>query len=33
MMHMAHPNPDRLKDFYLKIDYTFVQSEYFKKIS
>lgn len=33
MMHMAHPNPDRLKDFYQKINYTFVQSEYFKKIA
>ncbi len=33
MMHMAYPNPEKLKDFYIKMGYHMVQTEYFKKIS
>lgn len=33
MMHMAYPNPEKLKNFYLKIGYHEVQSEYFKKLA
>lgn len=33
MMHMAYPNPEKLKDFYIKMGYHMVQTEYFKKIA
>lgn len=31
MMHMKHPNPEKLQNFYEKIGYNLVQVEYFKK--
>jgi hypothetical protein len=30
---MAYPNPEKLKDFYIKMGYHMVQTEYFKKIA